>query len=135
MAPIFTDGGKLRRILGNLLENAVKFTEHGVVTVDTRWDPARDRVEFRVSDTGPGIPEDQFDRIFEAFRQGTERPHDTATGVGLGLYIVKRLVTLLGGEVSVTTTLGEGSTFTVALPRRPVRGEGSGLQVGSLATH
>jgi len=116
---LVTDAAKLRRILANLLENAVRFTERGVVTVDVRWDPVRDRVELRVSDTGPGIPEDQFEQIFEAFRQGGDRPHATVNGVGLGLYIVRRLAALLGGQVSVTSKVGEGSTFTVSLPRQP----------------
>src|SRR5262249_38742558 len=132
---IVTDEAKLRRILLNLIENAVRFTERGVVTVDVRWDPTRDRVEFRVSDTGPGIAEDQYERIFEAFRQGVERPHDTTTGIGLGLYIVKRLATLLGGQVSVTSKIGEGSTFTVALPRNPVRGTAAADRVASMTTH
>jgi signal transduction histidine kinase len=117
-----TDAAKLRRILASLLENAVRYTERGVVTVDVRWDPVHDRVELRVSDTGPGIPEDQFEAIFQAFHQGADRPHAIANGVGLGLYIVRRLVTLLGGEVSVASRVGEGSTFTVSLPRRPLRG-------------
>jgi len=117
---LVTDETKLRRVLTNLLENAVRFTERGVVTVDARWDPVHDRVELRVCDTGPGIPEAQFDRIFNAFHQGNDRPHANNNGIGLGLYIVRRLVTLLGGEVSVTSKLGEGSTFTVTLPRKPL---------------
>ena len=133
---IYTDEVKLRRILMNLIDNAVRFTERGVVTVDVRWDPPRDRIEFRVSDTGPGIPDQLYDQIFEAFRQGVERPNETTTGIGLGLYIVKRLVTLLGGEVSVASTIGEGSTFTIALPRHPpLRAGAAADRIGALTTH
>ncbi len=132
---IVTDEVKLRRVLANLLDNAVRYTERGVVTVDARWDPARDRVELRVSDTGPGIPESELERIFEAFRQGKDRPYTSSSGVGLGLYIVRRTTALLGGEVSVTSQPGEGSTFTVILPRQPLGFHADSPRVSSLATH
>jgi signal transduction histidine kinase len=132
---IVTDEVKLRRVLANLLDNAVRYTERGVVTVDARWDPARDRVELRVSDTGPGIPESELERIFEAFRQGRDRPYTSSSGVGLGLYIVRRTIVLLGGEVSVTSQSGEGSTFTVILPRQPLGFQADSPRVSSLATH
>lgn len=109
-----TDPQKLKVVLKNLILNAIKFTEQGSVSVEVR---ARDEgVEFVVVDTGVGIPREALSRIFEAFHQegGTSR-HG---GVGLGLYIVRRLVALLGGTIAVESEVGIGSTFRVSLPNR-----------------
>jgi signal transduction histidine kinase len=110
-----TDSTKVQQVLYNLLSNAVKFTEEGEVRV--RVGPADDRrVAFVVADTGPGIAREQQLRIFERFVQldsGYTRRHG---GTGLGLSIVKELTGLLGGEVSVESEPGRGSTFTVLLP-------------------
>lgn len=111
-----TDAGKIKQVLYNLLSNAVKFTQPaGHVTftaalADTRC------ISISVADTGPGIPKDQQAAIFEKFRQldeGTTRRH---SGAGLGLAISKELVTLLGGQISVQSEAGQGTTFTVVLP-------------------
>ncbi len=119
--PLRTDAEKLRTVLRNLVENALKYTARGMVTVDVRWDRQADEVEIRVTDTGIGIPAIDRQGIFEAFRQGSNR-QQARSGVGLGLYIVQRLVTRLGGEVRLVSELGAGSTFTVRIPRLLHRG-------------
>jgi signal transduction histidine kinase len=111
----------VQQILTNLLSNAIKFTpEGGRITVGARGD-ARGRIEFWVSDTGVGIPEAERDIIFEKFRQGKAvLGRDNLTreysGTGLGLSIVKEMCKLLGGEISVESELGKGSTFRVVIP-------------------
>lgn len=113
---LLSDPGKLKVIVKNLLSNAMKFTRAGEVTVGAHAD--NDAVEIYVKDTGIGIPQEQQSVIFEAFRQGSTTNVRGLTGVGLGLYIVKRLLDLLGGTVSVESEVGKGSTFRVRLPRR-----------------
>jgi len=109
-----TDPLKLKMVLKNLIGNAVKFTDHGTVTVAAQ---ARDGgVEMTVNDTGIGIPGEASSLIFDAFRQvdgSTTRRHG---GVGLGLYISRRLLHLLGGTIAMHSVLGKGSTFTIWLP-------------------
>lgn len=110
-----TDRGKLNQILINLLSNAVKFTpEGGRVDVAARRDG--DHVIIDVTDTGAGIPPDQLDSIFDAFRQADGTMEREYGGVGLGLSLVKRLLELLGGSIDVRSAPGSGSTFTVTLP-------------------
>ena len=115
-----TDPGKLKVVVGNLLANAFNFTAAGRVTLDVRR--RDDGVEFAVGDTGPGIPPELHEAIFESFRQGdgsTTRRHG---GVGLGLYIVRQLVQVLGGTSSLESALGEGSTFRVWVRSAPEDG-------------
>jgi signal transduction histidine kinase len=121
--PLRTDPDKLRAIVRNLVENAIKYTPAGLVTVEARWDAQRDEVEICVSDTGIGIPSAEIDGIFEAFRQGSNRHLFGKAGVGLGLYIVQRLVQRLGGEIAVDSRLDHGSTFTARIPRLLHRGD------------
>jgi signal transduction histidine kinase len=111
---LYTDRTKLKVIVKNLLGNALKFTEQGVICVDARLAGAG--VEVSVSDTGIGIAEDMLPVIFDMFRQGDLASSPHYGGVGLGLYIVRRLLDLLGGTVSVESTLGQGSTFRVWIP-------------------
>ena len=113
-----TDAEKLKRILQNLIDNAIKFTEEGRVTVSARWQPGHDCIDFSVSDTGEGISPDKIAEIFDIFRQLDSSVTRSHGGIGLGLYIVKQLTELLGGAISVQSELDKGSTFTVSLPLR-----------------
>jgi signal transduction histidine kinase len=121
---LFQDVGKLQQILNNLLSNAIKFTpEGGRVRVRAGLrDP--DHMFIEVQDTGVGIPLEDQERIFEKFRQGRSRPGEENAltrqfeGTGLGLSIVKELCKLLGGEITLVSEFGRGSTFTVVLPVR-----------------
>ena len=113
-----TDEGRLRQIVINLLGNAAKFTETGQTTVHASKDRQPSGDEFlviAVSDTGPGIPPDALDTIFEEFRQVKESPQQKQ-GSGLGLSITKAMTELLGGTISVESEVGKGSTFTVRIP-------------------
>ncbi|MGH7719851.1 MAG: sensor histidine kinase, partial [Gemmatimonadaceae bacterium] len=115
-AVIDTDAGKLRQVLVNLLSNAVKFTPRGEVALEARCGDASG-VVFEIRDTGIGISPDNQERIFDPFWQ-VEGAHARRTsGAGLGLAVTRRLVRLLGGEVSVHSAPGAGSVFTVTLPR------------------
>lgn len=115
---IITDGDKLRQILQNLIDNAIKFTDKGRVVLTVRHIPEANSVEFKVADTGIGIPRDKLPIIFERFRQVDSSDTRLYGGVGLGLYIVKAFTELLGGEVAVESAPGKGSTFTVKIPVR-----------------
>ncbi len=112
---LVTDRGKLNQIVLNLLANAIKFTpDGGAVTLRAR--EIDNAIEIEVEDTGVGIPADQLERIFEEFHQVDGTMSREYGGVGLGLTLVRRLLGLLGGTISVTSTLGIGSTFRVRLP-------------------
>ncbi|MGE0682915.1 MAG: sensor histidine kinase, partial [Candidatus Binatia bacterium] len=112
---VLTDPLKLKIILKNLIGNAVKFTPKGSVTVDAH---AREGgVEISIADTGIGIAPEEKETIFEPFRQLKNGREQKLQGVGLGLYIVRRMLELLGGAISVDSTLGHGSTFRVWLPK------------------
>lgn len=114
--PIYSDESKVSQILRNFISNALKYTEHGEIRVTARLTPARDAVEFVVADTGIGIPEQDLGRVFDEFVQ-IENPLQRRTkGTGLGLPLSKKLAELLGGRISVQSTLGVGSTFSVVVP-------------------
>jgi signal transduction histidine kinase len=117
LPPLQTDGGKLRVILANLVTNAFRFTERGEIRVGVR--PMDRRLEITVADTGAGIPAAEHATIFEAFRQGPGNEGRAHGGVGLGLYIVRRLLDLLHGSIEVESEVGRGSTFRVWLPLDP----------------
>ncbi len=113
---LYTDPAKLKIVLKNLIINAIKFTEQGSVTFTVRRHEGG--VEFCVTDTGIGMAPDEVPFIFERFRQlGSDALHRRG-GVGLGLYITRRLLEMLGGRISVESTLGHGSTFRVWVPSR-----------------
>lgn len=113
---IMTDKGKLRHILQNLINNAIKFTNVGDVKVSVRYLKNGAGVEFQVADTGIGIPEEALPNIFGMFRQVESQEVLKNDGVGLGLYIVKKFTDLLGGKVDVQSRPGLGSIFTVTIP-------------------
>jgi signal transduction histidine kinase len=113
---LLTDVGKLKMVIKNLIGNAVKFTPEGTVTISAR--AQREGVEIGISDTGPGIPPQDLRAIFDAFRQGGQVLTRQHGGVGLGLYIVRQMLELLGGSVAVKSTVGKGSTFCVWIPQR-----------------
>ncbi len=110
-----TDPRRLAQILRNLLSNAVKFTEAGHVTLQVAQN-APGTVSFVVRDSGIGIPPDQQELIFEAFRQADGSTHRKYGGTGLGLSISRHLARLLGGDIVVKSRPGEGSVFTLSLP-------------------
>jgi CheY-like chemotaxis protein/HPt (histidine-containing phosphotransfer) domain-containing protein len=112
------DQARLRQILLNLLNNAVKFTEQGSILVSAR--PVGERtVEIAVSDTGVGIHPDRIESIFEKFNQAEVSITRRFGGTGLGLAISRSLARLMGGELSVESRLGKGSVFLVTLPLQP----------------
>ena len=113
-----TDVVKLRQCLFNLLSNASKFTEDGQVTLHVHREGGRGDaiLVFRVSDTGIGMTEEQLGRLFERFAQADETTTRKFGGTGLGLAITKAFSRLLGGDVSVESTYGQGTTFTLRLP-------------------
>ena len=111
---MITDASKVRQILLNLLTNACKFTEQGTVTLRAVVDGLE--VAFSVTDTGPGIAPEHFQKIFEPFTQVDQSRTRQKGGVGLGLPVSRRLAHLLGGELTVSSNGGVGSTFTLRLP-------------------
>ncbi len=116
LPPLFTDRDKLKHILQNLINNAIKFTEEGSITVTARPAAAPGAVEITVSDTGIGIPCNELSHIFQRFRQIDSTRTRSHGGVGLGLHIVKTFTELLKGTVRVTSEPGRGSSFTLVLP-------------------
>jgi len=111
-----TDVTKVRQILLNLLTNAGKFTDRGSVRCQLRADGEAFVID--VSDTGRGISSEDLPHVFESFWQAGVGDHERPEGVGLGLSVSRRLAQILGGEITVASVLGQGSTFSVRLPRR-----------------
>jgi signal transduction histidine kinase/purine-cytosine permease-like protein/ActR/RegA family two-component response regulator len=105
------DEARLKQILLNVVGNAVKFTQAGGVTLRTRY--AREIARFDIEDTGPGMSADELQRVFEPFARGTAQ--GSSAGTGLGLTIAKMLTDLMGGEMQVTSTPGQGTTFSIRL--------------------
>lgn len=112
---VITDGTRLRQILWNLISNAVKFTQQGQVTVRVRYDEG-DMLHFEVEDSGIGIPQDELDKIFAMYYQVKDsHGGKTATGTGIGLAVSRRLAKNMGGDITVTSEQGKGSTFTLTI--------------------
>jgi signal transduction histidine kinase/CheY-like chemotaxis protein len=127
LPPICSDERKLSQILRNFISNALKYTESGEVRVSARLAAAGEGVEFTVSDTGIGIPDTALSRIFDEFVQVENPLQRRVKGTGLGLPLSKRLAELLGGSVTVESTLGSGSTFRLNLPLMPADFETAAL--------
>ena len=127
-ASIQTDGGKLEQVVNNLLSNAFKFTASGSVrvrigrpaagaTLPAGLDPAH-AVCIAVTDSGIGIPPEKFQRVFHAFEQVDASTSRQYGGTGLGLAISRRIAMLMGGDITLESTVGTGSTFTIFLPEQ-----------------
>jgi signal transduction histidine kinase/PAS domain-containing protein len=116
LEPVASDRQKVKQILLNLLSNALKFTHEGGVTIRASRGPGDGTVVLSVADTGIGIAPADQERIFEDFRQLDNSPTRAYGGTGLGLSICQRLAQMLSGRLSVTSTVGKGSTFTLMLP-------------------
>jgi signal transduction histidine kinase len=112
-----TDAGKLRQALVNLIGNAVKFSDRGEVQVRAWGEDMGSVVVFEIEDTGLGISAEHLPMIFDAFWQVDQAPTRRVGGTGLGLHVTRRLVRLLGGDVVARSVLGEGSCFTIRVPR------------------
>ena len=113
---LYTDEGKVSQILRNFISNALKFTESGEVRVSATFRPEENAVSFDVTDTGIGIPAEDQERIFEEFTQVENPLQHRVKGTGLGLPLSRKLAELLGGRVTVRSTVGVGSTFCAVIP-------------------
>lgn len=116
---VTSDRPKLRQVIRNVLSNAVRFTRAGTITLLARRAGARMRVW--IADTGIGMTRRQSERIFHAFQQADDAPTRKYGGLGLGLASCRRLTELMGGQVSVVSEIGVGSTFTLDLPLHVTR--------------
>jgi signal transduction histidine kinase len=117
LAPVLTDASKLKQILINLVGNALKFTPEGTVTVRVEVEPATRRpISIAVVDTGIGIPPERCEAIFEHFQQADNSTARKYGGTGLGLAISRALCQLLGYQLTVESTVGQGSTFRIIMP-------------------
>ncbi|HWP24529.1 MAG TPA: HAMP domain-containing sensor histidine kinase [Candidatus Binatia bacterium] len=114
-----SDPTKLKIILQNLINNSVKFTDVGDIRVQARHDPLRKKMVFTVADSGIGIAPDQLPFVFDKFWQADAARTRTQSGIGMGLYIVKAFTELLGGTVSIDSTLNKGTCVVVELPSNP----------------
>jgi signal transduction histidine kinase/ActR/RegA family two-component response regulator len=117
-AAVMLDAFRVRQILINLLSNAVRFTEAGHVELRVSWHLAA--LEFEVRDTGPGIPDEAIERVFEPYQQADPSVAQRYGGTGLGLAITRNLVALMGGTLELESRVGYGSTFRVRIPSEPV---------------
>lgn len=115
LSPLHTDEGKVSQILRNLISNALKFTQHGSVTISARAVPGQ-LVQFCVADTGIGIPAEHHETIFMEFSQVENPLQERHRGTGLGLPLCRNLAMLLGGQITLESELGRGSTFLFTVP-------------------
>jgi len=121
LPPVYSDRTKLKVVLKNLLSNAAKFTDKGRITVDAYL--RNEGVLVTISDTGIGIEPDVLPEIFEMFRQGDSSMTRRYGGMGLGLYVVRRLLELVHGTIEVESKVGQGSIFRVWVPRNQPESE------------
>jgi signal transduction histidine kinase/CheY-like chemotaxis protein len=136
LGTIYADATKVRQILYNLLSNACKFTKSGRVLVRARRKPTagKDQIEFQVTDTGIGMTPEQTTKVFDAFIQADASTTRKYGGTGLGLAITRKFCEMMGGEVSVLSTPGKGTTFTVSVPAEVVDERKLSVSLGQLAT-
>jgi signal transduction histidine kinase len=118
---IQTDGTKLRQMLVNLLSNGIKFTENGEVRVGCLVNNGM--LELKIADTGVGISAENIEEVFEPFWQAEQTATRKTGGTGLGLSVTRKLARLLGGDVTVASRLGAGTTFLLTLPMKAPAGE------------
>ena len=112
---VIADDNRLQQIFYNLIGNAIKFTKKGYIEVSASVEG--DNIWVHVKDSGIGIPENMLDKIFVAFEQVEQHENRSQGGTGLGLTVTQQIVSLMGGEIKVTSAEGEGSTFSFSLPR------------------
>lgn len=125
---IVTDSTRVKQVIHNLLNNAIKFTETGKVELHISFVPETQTLKIEVIDTGEGIAKDKQDLIFESFRQADTSITRNFGGTGLGLFITKSLVELMDGSINVDSTLGVGSKFTVTITCKSHKGEYNALK-------
>jgi signal transduction histidine kinase len=113
---VYSDRQKVKQIVVNLLSNALKFTHQGGIEIAVHLNPEVRTASIVVSDTGIGIAPEHHERIFEDFRQVDDSPSRQYGGTGLGLAICRRLATSLGGRITLHSSVGQGSTFTLTIP-------------------
>jgi signal transduction histidine kinase/CheY-like chemotaxis protein len=120
---IITDETKLKQVIINLLTNAIKYTDEGLVTFNYEIDQKEDKIHFRIQDTGSGIEEDQHKHVFDRFKRVENDKSITVGGLGLGLSISKAYIEILGGTISLESSVGVGSTFYFSIPLQYVKSE------------
>jgi signal transduction histidine kinase len=118
LPPLMIDEGRVRQCLFNLISNGCKFTRNGTIEVSASF--ANQVVTIACSDTGIGIDEEFMERLFEPFEQANNASNMAPTGTGLGLAITRRLARAMGGDVSVQSSPGKGSVFTLTFHAMPV---------------
>ena len=113
------DQMRLRQALLNLMSNANKFTDRGTISIDVQQgqENGRDWITLAVTDTGIGMTAEQIGKLFQEFSQASSSTASKYGGTGLGLVISKRFCQMMGGDITVASELGRGSTFTIRLPR------------------
>jgi signal transduction histidine kinase len=116
---VHADQMRLRQALLNLLSNANKFTDRGTITIDAcqRHENGRDWIRLAVADTGIGMTAEQLGKLFQEFSQASSGTASKYGGTGLGLAISRRFCQMMGGDITVESQPGHGSTFTIRLPR------------------
>jgi signal transduction histidine kinase len=113
---VYSDRQKVKQIIVNLLSNALKFTHEGGIQITVAYNAVERTASVAVADTGIGISPENHEKIFEDFRQVDDSPSRQYGGTGLGLAICRRLATALGGRITLESTMGVGSTFTLTVP-------------------
>ena len=129
IGPMHADLVKVRQVLFNLLSNSAKFTEGGTITLSVAKQESEDTIRFAIRDTGIGMTEEQLGRLFQAFSQANAETSRKYGGTGLGLALSREFCRMMGGDITVESVIGEGSTFMVTLPVAVVDGvDGEGTE-------